>query len=238
MSPIDDHATRVRLIARARHSLNTEYDHKYRAEYAAWIERQKNAWKENHTVVPYVPFFVSDSVGQFRPTIKSPTEEEVVARALELYNLTFAANPTTPPPAPAEPAPLAETVPVPEPAVIEGTPVAVDTVPVAVPTPEPQLETIAVEPAPAVEPAADPIPIAPAVANILEIFKDIDLVPTALPADPVPPAPETPAPQEPVPAKVLAQSEKLTGRLLPSVLQKIDDLKMSWASKPTNGGNK
>ena len=85
----------LEFIERARKMLNDEYARAHTAEYNTWLSEHKNAWMQPHIVVPFPPFVVNSSLLPFKPTVSKPTEDDVVARALELYNQANKNNTTT-----------------------------------------------------------------------------------------------------------------------------------------------
>lgn len=110
----------LQYLERARKILNDEYAQAHTAEYTTWLNNHKNAWMQPHVVVPFPPFVVNSTLAPFKPTVTCPTESDIVARALELYNQ---ANPQ-----PLQPVvTVAEPVQtVPEPAVIDIEPVPIE----------------------------------------------------------------------------------------------------------------
>jgi hypothetical protein len=84
------------FLERARKMLSDEYAEKHNTEYNYWLSNHKNAWMQPHVVVPFPPFVVNAALAPFKATVSSPTESDIVARSIELYNQS---NP--------EPAPIA-----------------------------------------------------------------------------------------------------------------------------------
>lgn len=164
----------LQYLERARKILNDEYARAHTAEYTTWLNNHKNAWMQPHVVVPFPPFVVNSTLAPFKPTVTCPTESDIVARALELYNQ---ANPQPVQPVVTVAGP-AQTVS--EPAVIDIEPVPVEPEPVV--NAEPVVTT---ELATAQEPVVEetkpisgkllsmPIDVLPD-EKIRDIFKPID----------------------------------------------------------------
>jgi hypothetical protein len=74
------------FLERARKMLSDEYVEKHNSEYNYWLSNHKNAWMQPHIVVPFPPFVVNAALAPFKSTVSSPTESEIVARSVELYN--------------------------------------------------------------------------------------------------------------------------------------------------------
>lgn len=74
------------FISQARKLLNENYKSNHSAEYNSWLGNQQNSWMQPHVIVPFPPFVVSSALAPFTPTVSAPTEQDVVAKALELYN--------------------------------------------------------------------------------------------------------------------------------------------------------
>lgn len=62
------------ILKLARLQLNDEYMKQHSAAHTAWIANARIAWTTNGTLLPFTTKFVY------------PTEEEVVARGVEIYN--------------------------------------------------------------------------------------------------------------------------------------------------------
>lgn len=73
-------------ITQARKLLTEDYKTKHSNEYNNWLNRCKDSWMQPHVIVPFPPFVVSGTLTPFKPTVSAPSEEAVVAKALELYN--------------------------------------------------------------------------------------------------------------------------------------------------------
>ena len=84
------------FVERARKMLNDEYTRAHTAEYNTWLSNHKNAWMQPHIVVPFPPFVVNSALLPFKPTVSKPTEDDVVARALDLYTQENKTDITTP----------------------------------------------------------------------------------------------------------------------------------------------
>jgi hypothetical protein len=74
------------FLERARKMLNDEYTQAHTSEYNTWLSNHKNAWMQPHVVVPFPPFVVNAVLAPFKATVSSPTESDIVARSVELYN--------------------------------------------------------------------------------------------------------------------------------------------------------
>lgn len=85
MNDADDNKKKYELLKTARHLLQQEYANARAAQYQQWLAGSKTSWSSNGTLLPYPtgPLY--------------PTEAEIVAKALELYNLSIN---NTPPPQP------------------------------------------------------------------------------------------------------------------------------------------
>lgn len=77
-------------LNQARKMLTDDYKNRHTAEYNSWMNNHKNSWMQPHTIMPFPPFVISAAIVPFKPTVSAPSDDEVVAKALELYNL---ANP-------------------------------------------------------------------------------------------------------------------------------------------------
>ena len=73
------------FLDQARKVLNDEYKQAHSNEYNAWLSNHKNAWMQPHTIIPFPPFVVNSLLAPFKSALTSPTESDIVARALELY---------------------------------------------------------------------------------------------------------------------------------------------------------
>lgn len=71
------------ILRLARMELNEEYMKNYNSAHTAWLVSSRSAWQTNGTLLPFSVQF------------KYPSEEEVVARGVEIYKtLTGAKSPT------------------------------------------------------------------------------------------------------------------------------------------------
>ena len=181
----------LELISTARQLLHSDYTRRCTEEYRMWsITNQNNVNRVGEVLLRYPPFSGALSPLSFRSTIAKPTEDDVVKKALELYNRERPSPYQKSVPAVVDPFsdPIVDTAlaTTPAPAVeIAGStqpqPFAVSTqvapAPLAV-DPEPQV--VAIESAATVEPVvsvAAPVPTPAPVSEpsftdkILEIFK-------------------------------------------------------------------
>ena len=167
----------VEYIEQARKMLINDYKIRHNDEYNAWRFNTQNAWRGENIPLPFPPFIYNPVLAPFQSTIPYPTEDQIAAKALELFKQTgpadsvddvapVAEEPTVEPAAVAEPAPtdpeiepeLESVVPAEEPVAEEAT--VDDTA-----------ETVDAEPTPVVEqPQAEPDPY---VAEIQDIYKDV-----------------------------------------------------------------
>jgi hypothetical protein len=74
MNQIEINRQRAQLLTTARNLLNEEYQKKRSEQYTKWQSESNHLWISKGIMLPYPSSF------------GYPTEEEVVARALELYN--------------------------------------------------------------------------------------------------------------------------------------------------------
>lgn len=71
------------ILRLARMELNEEYMKNYSTAHAAWLVSSRSAWQTSGTLLPFTVQF------------KYPSEEEVIARGVEIYKtLTGAVSPT------------------------------------------------------------------------------------------------------------------------------------------------
>lgn len=83
------------ILKLARMQLNEEYMKRHSAAHTTWLTSARTAWSTNGALLPFATKFVY------------PSEEEVVARGVEIYNaLTLKTAPA--PTAPVAPAPVVE----------------------------------------------------------------------------------------------------------------------------------
>jgi len=150
MDTYEAELSKLRLIAQARQILNDEFVQRRADEYAAWLTKTKDAWKTPTTSIPYPPFISSPSLSSFQSSIGFPSEQDIVNKALELYNESVV-------PAPA---PVPTSVPPPAVAVSEPTTIV----------PEPQVvDAVIVEPTP---PPTVTQPLPAVTKSIADIFAD------------------------------------------------------------------
>lgn len=231
MNDQQDELRKLQAIATAREILNTEYNKQRAEEYNAWITNSQNAWQGNNITIPYPPFVANPAFVPFQSKIPFPSESDVVAKALEIY---MKSSPQ-PVPEPAVPEPSAGVAPNPEVAqpAIDSPPITMfaDISPV-VPQPavveEPQtVETNA-------EPDVQKVQDDPYIAGIKEIYKNTNVPAEETTSTSV--LPEVDLTPLPMPAEELSKVTKESGRILPNVLKKIEELKSSWAKKPNSNG--
>lgn len=151
---IEENKKRVELLKLARHMLNEEYLKDRASAYVQWSTDSDRAWKEKGIKLP------------FPPTPPMPSEADIVARALDLYNHINAPKQESAPvkndPAPTvEAAPKIKAEPTADP-IVEAAP-KVKSSPVVEVVAEPAVKVIA-EPViePVVEVIAEPV-VEPAV---------------------------------------------------------------------------
>lgn len=201
MSENTDLMMKMQLLASARQMLTDEYNQTHRDEYTVWAEQQKNAWQQPIVSVPYPPFFVNSSLTAFQPSARFPSEAEVVARALILYNQSQCTTQV--------------------PSVLEQqSSIIVNNIPDDPIVTEPIIQE------PVVEEIVTPLhEDSTSIQEIKNIYKDIDITFK----DPVSIAGEVAL--LPMPAEQLADASINAEKILPSVLRKIEELKLLWASK-------
>jgi hypothetical protein len=73
------------ILRLARMQLNEEYMKKYSSAHTTWLAASRSAWNANGTLLP------------FTVQVKYPTEEEVVARGVEIYKTLTGAVPNEAP---------------------------------------------------------------------------------------------------------------------------------------------
>ena len=154
----------LEFLNQARKMLTDDYYNRHTAEYNQWLLNHKNSWAQPHMVVPFPPFIVSAALAPFKSSITSPSEEQIVAKALELYAQS---NPVVAPVA------TAVTKSVTEVAVEPVTEVAVE--PVAEEVVEPVAEEVVAEEVVAeevVEPVAEEVvePVAEEVVEPIAVY--------------------------------------------------------------------
>jgi len=77
----------LELISTARQLLNSDYARRCTEEYRVWSStNQNNINRVGEVLLRYPPFSGALSPLSFRSTIARPTEDDVVRKALELYN--------------------------------------------------------------------------------------------------------------------------------------------------------
>jgi hypothetical protein len=236
--------TNLEYITQARKLLTEDYKTKHTNEYNRWLSNHQNSWMQPHVIVPFPPFIVSGALAPFKPSVSEPSEEAVVAKALELYNQF------NPAPVGAVQSVVAETIveSVREPitsadVIVESVVEDLIVVEPAVEVPmvvEPVVEETIVESVIEeliVEPdVTEPVIVEPVVEKpltttdaIYKIFQEpVAAAPIDMPTpDPVPTTIEDALNIIPQPAEELAKV-KSSGRVLPNVLQKIQDIKSKW----------
>jgi len=104
---IDD-LKKLELLNEARNLLNAEYNKKKSDDYNNWLLKNSNAIRSTNFHLPFPPFVVGNNVPFYVATVPLPTEHEVVAKAVGIYNSRY--NVTTPA---SEPEAMVEEVPTP-----------------------------------------------------------------------------------------------------------------------------
>jgi hypothetical protein len=81
-----DELKKLELLNEARKILNTEYNKKKSDEYNNWLVKNSTAIKSTNLHLPFPPFVAGNTVPYYVTTIPYPSEHEVVAKAVSLYN--------------------------------------------------------------------------------------------------------------------------------------------------------
>jgi hypothetical protein len=155
---------RMEMLKLARHLLNEDYLKQRAAAYTQWTTDSDHAWKTQGIKLP------------FPPVPAMPSEADVVARALQLYNHVNAqsapASPPAPAAAPAVSTPQPEVAPVAAPSVPVAEPgPVIETELMAEPEPEPTPEPV-VAPEPTPEPTPEPVSVpVPAIETVLPVSR-------------------------------------------------------------------
>ena len=76
----------LEFINQAQKMLTDDYNIRRTAEYGNWLHQHKNAWSQSHTIIPFPPFVISAGIAPFKAVSAAPSEADIVAKALELYN--------------------------------------------------------------------------------------------------------------------------------------------------------
>lgn len=224
MSSQNDQLLKLQAIATAREFLNSRYKQCCAEEYAKWTSNNANAWRGNNMPLPFPPFVSNAAFAPFQTSIAAPTEEDVIDRALILYMQSITTTD------------LEKTASAPQ--SVATTEVTLETQaanePVMMSEPDAVSElNVVSEPVMMSEPdVVSELPaVIPYVEEIKEIYKTVG-EPLEIPTVqwPVPEMDLSPAP---MPADQLAQASIESGRILPGILKRLEDLKMSWA-KPTS----
>jgi len=207
MDTYEAELSKLRLIARARQLLNDQFVQKRADEYTNWLNVTKDAWKTPHTSLPYPPFAASPSLSSFQSSIAFPSEEDIVNKALELYNESAAAERVVSPPAEAvlsvvEPAAQPQHEPEPE------SEPSVEAI-----SPAPRVtEAVIVREEPTVVEAVVVLPATRSIADIFAVKKDSEAT-------------------LPQPAELLHKVSH-PGPILPSILEKLQQVRADFG-----GGN-
>jgi hypothetical protein len=85
---IDD-LKKLELLNEARNLLNAEYNKKKSDDYNNWLLKNSNAIKSSNFHLPFPPFVVGNNVPFYVATVPLPTEHEVVAKAVGIYNSRY-----------------------------------------------------------------------------------------------------------------------------------------------------
>lgn len=209
----------LEYITQARKLLSEEYNTKHTNEYNNWLVKQQLSWMQPHVIVPFPPFVISAALTPFKSSVLEPSEDDIVAKALELYNR---ANPPVSVAAP-EVATTQEIISEP---VIEVEPVVEEIIPEPVievePIPEVVIDNIVEED----QPKAPAISYTDAIYKIYEVMKkegELDNGPKFTTVD----ATLQTIPQ---PAEELAKTAKTTKA--PTMMEKLQSI---WSTK--GGGN-
>lgn len=204
-------------LDQARKMLTDDYNKRHSDEYNQWILNHKNAWMKPQVIVPFPPFMINAAIAPFTPSAVPPTENEIVASALALYNN---ANPIA--------APVDKVVPdeVPQPEPIATQPGM--EAPVASVVDNPKDETTSTPEAPEEPPIVPPTPY------VDEIYKIYEAPDSSKPTEVVKPEPllstiEQDLKAVPQPAEELAKVTS-SGRILPTVLQRLQSITSKWAT--------
>jgi hypothetical protein len=109
MADQSEELKKLELISTARKIVNAEYIKRRSDEYNLWLLANKDAIKNQNIALPFPP--LGGAYIPFQSSVKFPTEEDVVKKAVELYRLTtvhttMAAEPT-PASTSTEPQPIA-----------------------------------------------------------------------------------------------------------------------------------
>ena len=215
-------------LDQAKKLLTAEYKQRRTAEYNIWFNSSKNAWMQPHVVVPYPPFIVNSAIAPFTPSVAPPTENEIVATALSLYNND---NPNAVPVATAPDAVSTDSVALEEPVEQIQTELADSATTGEQPTvAEPQATTEEPANAPAAEEEAHIVEPTPYVDEIYKIYAVPDNIPSV---EPLLSTIEKDLGTVPQPAEALAKVST-SGRILPSVLERLQAITSKW----TDGGTK
>jgi outer membrane biosynthesis protein TonB len=213
---IEDNKKKLELLKLARHMVNEQYLKDRAGAYVQWSTDSDRVWKEQGIKLP------------FPPTPPMPSEADVVAKALDLYNhintpKTEAVVPEPTPDTVAEikpelaPAVKAEPVvePTPEP--------AVKAEPVVEPTPEPAVKAEpVVEPTPEPAVKAEPITVPDIVQPIVAVPGPADLTVAESAIKALIPTPATPPRSESVIPLIKGMLKK---GLLPSWVKSDEETK-------------
>jgi hypothetical protein len=89
---------KLELISTARKIVNAEYVKRRSEEYNIWLLTNKDAFKNQNIALPFPP--LGGAYIPFQSSVKFPTEEEVVKKAVELYRLNVPVPSPVPAPIP------------------------------------------------------------------------------------------------------------------------------------------
>ena len=70
----------------AKKMLTDEYVNKRNSEYSNWKSGYENAWKTQTVIIPFPPFVANAAFVPFRPSVQPPSDNDIIAKALELIN--------------------------------------------------------------------------------------------------------------------------------------------------------
>jgi len=93
-----DELKKLELLNEARRLLNAEYNQKKSDEYNNWLLKNRQALKSTNLHLPFPPFVAGNTVPYYVATVPIPSEHEVVAKAVQLYNTRYNAPVAVPEP--------------------------------------------------------------------------------------------------------------------------------------------
>ena len=87
MADQSEELKKLELLSTARKIVNAEYIKRRSDEYNLWLLANKDAIKNQNIALPFPP--LGGAFIPFQSNVKFPTEEDVVKKAVELYRLTM-----------------------------------------------------------------------------------------------------------------------------------------------------